>query len=224
MTFTFEDRSISSVAVLDDNEDSRETMSDELRHASFTPAPIGRHDADKESLIDTITGAANAAVCDHHLLGYAPCSGAEAVSGLYEVEFPAVLVTAYFKADIDQIRPFRRGIPTLLTPDEASEDPDSIVRGFELCIREFREDFSPTRRPWRTMLRVDDVEEFHGVPMVYIVLPGWNSSEVIRFPRSMIPEELHSFVQPGERFFATVNKGAEDQLELYFENFEHRRR
>lgn len=216
---------IDKVAVLDDDEDSRETMCDDLRLANFSPAAVEAAPDTEDALLETITRNSHGAVCDYRLRDYAPCSGAQAVNRLYQAKFPAVLVTRYFKADVDEIRPYRRRIPALLTPEQASEDPEAIARGFELCIREFDEDFAPSRRPWRTLLRVEDVEDVdqtHKDPMVYVILPGWNSREVVRFPRSIIPAELHEFLQPGARLFATVNKGAEDQLELYFEGFEYR--
>jgi hypothetical protein len=220
MAFTFEGWSINEVAVLDDDDDGRHTTMGDLELASFAPRPVEGPFANEDLLIETITSSSSAAVCDHHLLNYAPCSGAKAVNRLYEARFPAVLVTTYFKADIDQIRRFRRNIPALLTPDETSADPDSIAKGFEQCIREFCGNFSPLRRPWRTLVCVEDVSGRQEDPMVYVFLPGWNSSEKVRFPRSIMPNNLHDHVLPGARFFAKVNKGAEDQSELYFEEFE----
>lgn len=204
-------------AIVDDNEDMRETLRDELEYAEIEAKPLAGPFSTLDDLVSTVVGRANAAVCDHHLTrNYASCDGAEAVASLYESKLPAVLVTAYSKADVHEIRRFRRGIPILLTPDEAN--PDSLVKGFEVCRREFDGEFVPSRRPWQTMVQIEDVDG----DTVYAILPGWNSNEVVKFSKTMINSELHEHVVAGERFFAQVNKGAEDQAELFFEDFEYR--
>ena len=221
MILNVKDRHVDRVAIVDDDQDARDTWSG-LVNAEFATNPLSGPFANLRTLVDTIVGGANAALCDHHLKegNYAHCSGAEAVCALYRQQFPAVLVTRYSKADMDEIRLYRRGIPVLLASDMA--DPVSIAAGFDLCMGEFDEKYAPHRRPWKTLVRIEDVESGGRNPVVFAVLPGWNSSEVVKFPLTLIPEELRRYVEKGAHFFAMVNKGAEDQAELYFENFEFR--
>jgi hypothetical protein len=116
------------------------------------------------------------------------------------------------------MRQYLRRIPVLIHTDDIN--PDSIAKGLENCIREFNNDFLPTRRPWRTMVRVEDVDENTVPKMFFAVLPGWHSSDKIRLPLDLIPSELHNKIKPGVRFHAQVNKGAENQDDLYFDNFQ----
>jgi hypothetical protein len=214
---------IDRVVIIDDSADSRETLSDELRFAQFTPQALSGPFLTKDDLVKIVGDQADAVVCDHHLntRNYAPCSGAEVVATWYERHIPSVMVSKWIKADIDQIRRYRRHVPVLLTPEEAS-DTGRIAKGFEICIEEFRDNFLPSRKPWKTLIRIEDVDITTKPPMVYAVIPGWNSNEIVRFPIDIIPKELHQVVAPGERFFALVNTGAETQEELYFEQFEYR--
>ena len=205
------------VAIIDDDEIKRESMQDEFVLADWTvtvfPGPFQKLD----DLTQRVLRDANCAVCDHHFVrNYAAFNGAAAVAELYQRSFPAVLVTQYEVADMFEIRMYRRSIPVLLTPKEA--DPDTLFRAWEVCQNEFAGNFIPTRKPWKTLVRIADVSE----DTVFVLLPGWNSDEVIRVPRRILPSTLSPLLQPGEHLFATVNKGAEDQSELFFENFEHR--
>src|ERR671939_245502 len=108
---------IDRIGVVDDNQDARETLSDELRFAAFNPQSFSGPFSSIDQLITEVMNGNHAVVCDHHFTrNYAPGSGAQAVAGWYERQFPPVLVTAYNKAEIDKIRRYRRHIPVLLTP------------------------------------------------------------------------------------------------------------
>ncbi len=216
--------SIISIAVVDDSDDARETLSAELRDAQFNAKPLIGPFKSADELVGIARGEADAIVCDHHLStrNYAYCTGAEAVAISYDVRFPAVLVTSWSKALIDDMRRFRRKIPVLLSHDEA--DPDVIAKGFEICIQEFSNHFLPKRRPWKTLLRVEEVDLDTKNPIVFANIPGWNPSEIIRFPMDIIPFEFRAEIKPGTRFFAKVNTGAESDEELYFDEFEFRGR
>lgn len=201
------------IAIVDDNEDSRETLSDDLEIGNFTPHELTGGYADFQSLISEISKVGEAAICDHHLIpNYSPRSGAEISATLYSQQFPAILYTAWSTASMDEIRPHRRQLPVLVTPEEAC--PDVFARGWEQCRNEFSGTFSAVRRPWRSSVLVEDVDG----KLVYVTIPGWNSKEVVRFPIRMLPPG--QCVHAGDRFFAVINKGAEDQSELYFDEFE----
>jgi CheY-like chemotaxis protein len=210
-------RGLTRVAIVDDNQNSRETFRDDLESHKFLPEPLEGPFATVDALVEAVRSRADVAICDHHLIAnYAGFDGAEAVASLYRQQLPAVLVTAWSKADIHEIQPFRRRIPILLTPEDAGLE--RIAHGWDVCREEFCGRFSPSRRPWQTLVQIEDVVDDD----VFVVLPGWKSDEVIRLRKDMIGEALHQHLRPGERFFAMVNKGAEQQSDLFFEDFKYR--
>lgn len=219
MTITIEGRRIRTVTIVDDQEDARETMRDELELGGLIGQPLHGPFCEWEPFVDSVTKDAQAAVCDHRLHNYAPRNGAELVCRLYGQRFPAVLVTTWSRSDIDQLCRYRRWLPVLLKADEGA-DFEKLVKGWEVCLREFKEDFLPTRRPWRSMVRIEEVDRQQKPAIVYAVVPGWDSREKVRFPISLIPDALHDRVQTGARLFAMVNKGAEEPSDLYFADFE----
>ena len=214
-------RDIERVAVVNDNDDSRETTSAELASVNFVPKMLLGPYSQLAELVSAVMAESQAAVCDHHLStrGFAFCTGAEAVATLYRERFPAVLVTNWSKADFDLIRTFRRGVPVLMTPTEI--DPEAIKQGFKICIDEFRGEFLPIRQPWQALVQIEEVDMDDNPPIVKAVVPSW-SSLVVRFPLSLIPEHLQRYAKPENRFFAKVNTGAEDEADLYFDEFEFR--
>lgn len=205
---------IQAVAIVDDVEDSRDTFSDNLANENYRPKPMKGPFANIQALLNKVQHEASAAVCDHHLISnYVQATGAATVAALYDRQFPAVLVTKYNRADIDLFRQYRRRMPVLLSSAEADEI-DHIRNGWSVCLNEFRGLFSETRRPWRTMLRVDDVDS----GFVFVTIPSWNSREVIRLPSTLFPHAVFEQITLGHRLFADVNKGAERQEDLFFEN------
>jgi CheY-like chemotaxis protein len=208
---------IDSVAVVDDNKDGRDTLSDDLSYAHFNPIPLAGPFADLPALMQDLYGKVDAAVLDHHLntRNYAGCTGAEAAEHLYKKKVPAVVVTSWSDADIGHIRQHRRWVPSLLARDAA--DPDAISRGFEQCILEFNDSFLQTRKPWRTLVRIEEVRDKEG--LVYCVVPAWNSDRVVSFPLQQIPGDLKDKIGYDVRLLAQVNIGAEHQDELYFDEF-----
>ena len=164
--------------------------------------------------------AADAAICDHHLTprNYAHFKGAELVARWYKMRFPAILCTRVENA-IDEIRPFRRHIPVLFKqPDELN--PDSLRMGFEKCIAEFNGTFSPTRRGWRTLVRVVDVDAVSTNQVVFVVIPAWNKDREVRLQIAELPKKIQALLDPSKRFHAVVNIGAENHEDLFFEDWE----
>lgn len=210
---------IERVGIIDDSEDTRATLGDDLADAAFIPQLYDGPFSSVGDLVSSVMANADAVVCDHHLTtrNFAPCSGAEAVAQWYRIGFPSVLITAWTKADIDHIRRYRRYIPALLPP---LATPAEIAKGFESCVGEFRDQYLPSRRAWRTLVRIEQVDRTTQVPIVYATIPAWPPDEVVRFPIDIIPVELHQFARPDQRFYAKVNTGAESQEELFFEEFE----
>lgn len=218
MSLRIADRNIKRVKILDDDSDSRSSLALHVADAGLEPSPEADPLKDLPAFVEYTVKSSDAAICDHRLkpLGYANFDGADAVALLYGREFPAILCTRYSKALRDMLRTYRRQIPVLLEPTQI--DPDTLVDGFERCIREFKGEFLPSRRPWRTLVRVEEPGD--DPKFCYVVLPGWNSSEIISLPVDIVLQDIRARMVPGYRFYANVNMGAESQDELYFSCFE----
>jgi hypothetical protein len=114
------------------------------------------------------------------------------------------------------MRRFRRFIPVLMKPNELN--PSSLVKGFEICINEFTDKYSVHRKPWRTLVRVDDLDEENGY--IYVIVPAWDPNQIIRIKKSDLPVNLIEKLGRKSRFHALVNVGAEFHQEIYFDNWE----
>jgi len=220
MSLNLAGNTITRVDVVDDKEDARKIIAMTVDEAQLLPVLESNPLPPLSQFVSQAIAKADAAICDYKLsLGtYAQFNGAEAVAMFYDHKWPALLCTTWGKADIDAMRVYRRKIPILIRTDDLN--PDTIAVGFECCIREFKSDFSPGRRPWRTLVRIEDVDEQLKPPMFFVVLPGWYSSDKIRLPLDLIPSTFRGKIKPGVRFHAQANKGAEDQDDLYFDDFE----
>lgn len=213
---------IEKVAVVDDIKDKRETLCDEVEDADFTPAPIEEGTfGDINELVNLIKKLSNAAICDHFLQhgNFAQFLGAELVSLLYLSRFPAVLVSGYFKADVTLFRKYRRNIPVLLKSEDTN--PDTLFEGIEYCVKELKNDFSPKRKPWQSIFRIERIDTTT-THTIYVILPSWSTSEVIGLTPDIFPDEVTDFIKNGANFYADINTGAEDQDELYFSNIQYR--
>jgi hypothetical protein len=220
MLLTRNDKPIKRVAVVNDTAAAREEMAENLFEAGLEPIIQNARLNSIDECITSVTSKAEAAILEHHLKSdnYANFMGAEAVAQLYRRHFPSLLVTAWADADIDNIRLFRRYIPVLIKRRDAY--PETITQGIKQCLNEFEKQYASDRRPWRTLVEIEEVNRDSKPPMVYVLIPGWNPDEVVRFPLVIFPENLQQRVVPAAHFFAKVNIGATHYNELYFENFE----
>ncbi len=209
---------IAKVSIIDDNENAGHSMELSVADAHFNPAFEPGPLPDLSAFIKRTMLSTDAAICDHRLrLGmYAMFDGADAVAEFYTLKFPALLCTNFGQDEIDAIRLLRRKIPVVLSPAET--DPTCIVEAFAICIDEFNDKYRASRKPWRTLLRIEDYDVRR--EMLYVVLPGWNSTELLRVPLKMIPSQHRSGILPGMRLGVQTNLGAESQYDLYFDQFE----
>lgn len=219
MTLTLADRSIHRVYIIDDDPNVRIAYEYPVEELSLQPVLAeGPLPALNDFIAQTLQ-VAEAAICDYRLRvrNYANFDGAESVAMMYENQFPAVLCTRWETASIDEMRRYRRYIPVLLRPDELN--PDSFVHGLECCIEEFQGKFRPSRRPWKTLVRVEEVDPERSY--FYVVIPGWDSNEVIRIRLDDVPSDIQEHIIGEQmRFHAQVNMGAEGSEDLYFEEWE----
>lgn len=209
--------SFPSVGVVDDDDADAQLVKYQIEDFGARPVVfLGFRDLD-DLLTQVRKSGVAGVVCDHRLRvrQYAPFSGAEAVEHLVLSKIPAVLVSSYGKIDLDiDIRPHRRMIPVLLPKEEI--DSASLMQALGQCLSEMRGDIPASRRPHRSLVRIDSVRG----ELVDAFIPAWNPSEAIRFPISLIPYPLRASVQPNRRFFAQVNIGAETGDELFLQQFE----
>lgn len=217
---TIEDRTISTVGIVDDDEGARESYELLLQDAHVDPSceagPLG-------TLTDFVSKAKHqmdAVLCDHHLRihNYSTFDGAQLAAALYVINVPAVLCTRWEDADLDLIRPYRDRVPALLQLEELN--PDSFVDALGLTVRELQGDFSEERQPWRTQVHIADVGADEQKEFFYVDLPGWTSEKVIRLRKAILPPELIDQLEIDARWHAKVNIGAEDPSELYFCDWE----
>jgi hypothetical protein len=221
MAITIAKRSIKKISIIDDQalvRDSYELSVDDLGLESVSETgPLER----LPLCVEGVRKRADAAICDYNLKvkAYSSFNGAELAAEFYKVKFPAVLCTKWHTAVVDEMRQFRRFIPSMVDP--AKLDPTSIKIGIESCFREFDGDFRAVRRPWRTLIRVEDIRKTdQGSEFVYVVVPAWNSNEVVKLPATLIPAEVIQQLGAGSRLHAKVNLGAVGNEELFFEEWE----
>lgn len=220
MNMVLANQGVQTIAIVDDNPDELALRAFQLKRIGLVPYPITGPFGKTQDLVDEIVSVTQGAVCDNRLQpgGYG-FYGAEAVAGLYDRAFPAVLITQYLDEDTDfSIRERRRKIPVILRKDDAP--PESIAKALDVCIREHHNDVLPTRRACRTLLRVVKIEPESGQDLVDVLVLSWDWKKVVRFPASLLPEACSDKLAVGQRYMARVNTGAEEAADLFFEDFE----
>lgn len=218
MSLTIADRTINRVLIVDDDKNLRENYGYQIEELGLEPiyedGPLGSLD----DALKLLRSKADALVCDLHLRikNFSQINGDLFVASSNRANYPAVLCTNYTDSDITVMRSKRRYIPALLKTE--TYHPENIKRGFERCIRESTGIFDASRRPWRTLVRIADIEENR--KYFYAVVPGWNTQQKIRVYFDDLPTLLRDQVQLTARFHAQVNLGAEGAEELYFSDWE----
>lgn len=203
------------VAVVDDNRDYRDELCKELSDFQFRGHPLEGTYRTVSELVNEAQRVAKAGLFDYKLSqgNYASFNGAEAAREAYSRQFPTVLITRYARVDLNDIRRFRRWIPYLLQQDQLQRD--ALDTGFQRCLREFRGDFDPSRKPWKELVRVQEVFASEQPATFDVVVPAWSYHQIIRLNLSDVPRRLRPQIEPGFRFLALVNTGSEDPDELY---------
>ncbi len=219
MPLQMENRTFSRVSIVDDDNEARDSYEYPIEELGLTVVPEAGPLRNLQRYVEALPAQADAVLCDFHLRkkgNYANFNGDELVAACYQDSFPAVLCTSYTDVDIISLRNRRRFIPVLLKPRDLN--PDNIARGFQQCVQEFNGDFQPIRRPWRTQVRVEEVEAERG--FFYVVISGWSSREKISISFDNLPRDFQSLVAPQKRLHAQVNVGAENPDDLYFDSWE----
>jgi len=219
MALTIENRTVRRIALVDDEKSVRDNyeMSIEDLHLQAVneagPLPA------LEKYVQEASARADAAVCDFKLRikNYAVFNGAELVARWFDNSFPALLCTKWDRANIEEIRRFRAKIPVLIRHTDL--DADRIVEGLTVCIRELAGRPLESRKSYRTLVRVEEASD-EPSSYVYVVVPAWNPSEVVRLLLEDIPEKVRPRMKGDARLYAEVNLGAESYEELFFRSWE----
>ena len=80
------------------------------------------------------------------------------------------------------------------------------------------DEFHPSRRPWRTLVRVHDVFPEGGY--CHVVVPAWNPHLAIRLCFADVPDDLLPSITTGSRLHAKVNIATASFEELHFDEWE----
>lgn len=214
---TIDGRDVSRVLIVDDEPAARDGYGYTVEDLDLKPVtalgPVGN----LESFVADAkrTGAV---ICDYHLKqhSYAAYNGDELVAACYGAGVPGVLCTTFTDADVTIRRDCLRYIPALLKTN--SPDPEALYSGLKHCIEEMKGAFRPTRRPWRTLVRVAAIDQDGGY--FHVVVPAWSPQKKIRLYNDSVPEEVQGLLEPGRRFHAEVNTGAGSDGDLFFVSWE----
>lgn len=189
----------------------------EAEIAGFGAVSVPSELQSMQEVIAFIQNHAQAAICTHRLAprGNTRFYGAELVAALYDLKIPALLVTQYTDIDIHTtIRRWRDKIPVILHLRELSFK--TVTDYLKVCLAELRGEIPANRKPYRVMLNIVDVQEVAGEKVIDATVGRWDHYQVVRFPISLVPSDLHAQMKPETWLFADVNIKAEYHDELYF--------
>ncbi len=215
MAVSIANREIRTIYVVDDDNEARNGYGLTVEEMPVE-TKLQEHKVDNLNTFLLSFSNYDAVVSDHHLRkssNYFPTNGAEFVAKCYQKNIPSILVTKYEAESFHEIRPYKQYIPIVLRPDEFN--PESLEISLEICIKEFRGEIAPVRKPWRTLVRVDDKVD----NSVLVILPSWDLNRGISLQLDEFPHDLQTMIEPDFRFTADVNIDAENATELYFTNW-----
>lgn len=220
MTLQILDRSVDTVAIIDDAKDVRESYEGPIEDLDLQPLPEPGPLPSIAEYVRLLPDRADAAICDHQLApgNYARYSGAQLAAELCRNKFPTLLCTSWKGAKGDDIRSFRQYLPVVLLPTDLN--PGSISDGLKRCVEEFGGVFRQDRKAWRTLVRIEAMEKTGGQSILFVVVSAWDPKQVIRLYLDDLPSDMRPRAAPDVRLHARVNLGADDPADLYFSDWE----
>ncbi|MCY4213438.1 MAG: response regulator [Gammaproteobacteria bacterium] len=208
-------RSVTRALIVDDDPEARQSYEYIIEELELDPLPVDGPLDNLPAFIKTIQPS-DVLLCDYHLRlhNYATCDGDELVAECYKAKVPAVLCTTI--ADAVLRRDCLRYIPGLIK--SGNPDPSQLVDGWDRCITEMNGRFDPARRPWRTLVRVAELDNQR--QLVYVIVPPWDVRQKVPIETASLPPEIREHLVPDHRFHALVNTGADNHEDLFFESWE----
>lgn len=212
-------KDIKRVFIFDDDELTRNGSLEVISEIGFEGIPVVKPETDVAKLIRQI-GDSSGLFCDYHLKmhQYACFNGDQIVAAAYNASKPALLCTSYTNFDASLSREIRRYIPIILAPEDL-QDIDCIINGFDTCINELKGKFTPKRKPWRALVRIEEVDAENMAS--YVVIPKWHTDSKVQVFWDDFPDELKPAAKrEGHRFHAMVNLDNEHLPSLYLSEWE----
>jgi len=209
-----------NIIIVDDDSHSRESLAIIAEDAGFEPKIItGRYGNNKEKLIDEILSLdAEGVISDHRLApGHlASFFGADLLASLYDRNIPTVLITQFYDEDADStIRLYRDKLPSVI--GRGSQTPELFKELLMFSKNELVTAKDVTRKPHRALIRLDDFKIQVAEGMLEGVITNWNSDVGVRFPVSLIPDQVKEILRSQEitHISAFVNIGAKDPKDIF---------
>ncbi|QBJ14618.1 hypothetical protein EYD00_13940 [Agrobacterium sp. 33MFTa1.1] len=212
---------LSRVTVIDDDDDGREDLMDQLREFDMEPSAItGQYGREIDRLLAEIESQnPSFVICDHRLQpkGLASFFGVDVVKKLVERRHPAMLLTMYQSSDRLKLRESRDAVPVIIGRDAFR--PELVGGYFEVCKREILADPVDERKPHRSLIRVDGLSQGVGGEQVLdAVVSSWSPDHAVPIPFSCIDPAIRDRVQVGTYLLGDVNIGSTSEDDLYFRN------
>lgn len=208
------------VVVIDDNEDGRDTIVDDLDALNFKGIPIeGSFGDDLERLLREVEGVdPQFVICDLRLSPrqFATFSGLQVVEKLIARQRPAMLLTTYQDPERLQLRAARSRVPVIRGRDGFRIQDVAALH--EIVRREIEDKPVPSRKRHRVLVNVEDVRP--EADEIDVVVPSWRRDHALVLPRSLLGEAVRHAVKPGDALLGQVNIGATDEDELFFDELD----
>lgn len=225
MSILIDQRRIDKVALIDDDPEVRASyrlhVEDMDLFAEEIESPLGDVDAFINRMERTHTGI----ICDYHLKStkYSSVDGDIIAARLYQHDFPVVLCSR-FEGVSASVRSLRRYIPTIIKAEDLSHI--SVREAFEICVSEFSGKFTPGRKPYTTVIRVESARQLAGAEIQFsVVIPAWDPRKgidvTVKSSENKLFNEILREVKSGEikRVSAQVNLGAETTDEIFISDW-----
>lgn len=213
---TIQDYQIERALIVDDEPNARDSHVYAVEDMGVVPYKVvdGLRGS-MDSFLATIESG-DAILCDFHLKkrNYAPCNGDQVVAECFRAKVPGVLCTSISEPWIR--RDCLRYIPGIVRTGDPQ--PEDLIGALKRCVRELEGEFAPDRRPWRTLVRVDDID--HDRHCFYAVVPAWDVRTKVRIYNDNLPASIRALLEPDRRLHALVNTGADSSRDLFFDSWE----
>ncbi len=211
-----EDLRIERALIVDDEPDARDAYEYAVEDMDVLPYKVadGLRDS-MDAFVSTIQ-AGDVVLCDFHLKkrNYASCNGDEVLAKCFRAKVPGVLCTSIAEPWIR--RDCLRYIPGIVRT--GNPQPADLIGALARCLRELEGEFEPDRRPWRSLVRVDDIDQERHC--FYAVVPAWDVRTKVRIYNDNVPANIQALIEPDRRFHALVNTGADSARDLFFDSWE----
>ncbi|MGQ2970949.1 hypothetical protein [Brevundimonas mediterranea] len=208
------------VVVIDDDEDGRDTIVDNLDALDLKGIPIaGRFGDDIEKLLAEIDAAnPSFVICDLRLTAhqFATFSGLQVVESLIARKTPAMLLTTYQDPERIHLRAARSRVPVIRGRNGFRIQEVPFLH--DIVEREIAEKPVPSRVPHRVLLRIEEIRAEEDE--VDVVVPSWRRNQALALPRSLFGAAVRDNLHTGDYLLGHVNIGAADEDELYFDNID----